>query len=104
MMSSRREYLEKELKHIKYYNSMAPFPVFDTEYVEAVEQQLKDMDKKEYDKLPVKACNKCGSLHIVTDEMDLNNVCIKCGTVNDLVEYKDIHKYLDSKHGKFWNS
>ena len=104
MENLKIKYLEKELKHIKYYNSMAPFPIYDTEYVESVENELNKMKNNKYDELPVEACGSCGSLHIKSDSMELHNVCMRCGSVNDLIEYDTIEDYMDSKHGKFWNS
>lgn len=102
MKNLKREYLQAVLAHITYYNDMAPFPVFDTEYVEAIEKQLKNMDDKNYDNEPVEACGSCGSLHIISDDMQLHNMCMHCGSVNDLEKYDDIHEYLETDKGKFW--
>lgn len=91
------EYLKKYLKHMKYYNSMAPFPVFDTSYVNDVENKLIEImsDKeKNYDDEPVVACRHCKSLHIEFDDTD-NNVCIKCGSVNETKEFQNIYKYKE---------
>jgi DNA-directed RNA polymerase subunit RPC12/RpoP len=82
---------------MKYYNSMAPFPVFDTSYVNDVENKLINImsDKtKEYDEEPVVACRHCKSLHIVTDDID-NNVCMRCGSINEMVEFENIYKYKE---------
>ena len=82
---------------MKYYNSMAPFPVYDTDYVKDVENKIKKImsDKtKEYDEESVIACRHCNSLHIVSDEID-NDVCFKCGSVNQLKEFKNIYEYKD---------
>ena len=105
MENLKKKYLQNELKHIKYYNEMSPFPIFDSEYVEAVENELnKHMSNNKYDDLPVEACGQCGSLHIESDEMELHNVCMRCGSINDLFKYDTIKEYMESKHGKFWNS
>ena len=82
---------------MKYYNSMAPFPVFDTDYVKDVENKLIEImnDKiKDYDDEPVVACRHCKSLHIVTDDID-NNVCMRCGSVNELRTFDNIYQYKD---------
>jgi CTP:phosphocholine cytidylyltransferase-like protein len=79
---------------------MAPFPVFDTDYVKDVDNLIKTMeDNKEinYDDEPVVACRYCKSLHIVSDELE-NNVCFKCGSVNELEEFKNINEYLKFKN------
>ena len=87
---------------MKYYNIMSPFPVFCTEYVKDVENKLKeimDNKKKEYDDEPVVACKYCKSLHIVIDEVD-NNICMRCGSVNELKEFKNIHEYKNFVDGE----
>ena len=92
------ELLKLELEHIEYYNKMSPFPLYDTEYVELVKKEIYKMEhsKKEYDDLPVAACKYCKSLHIVADEIE-NEICMRCGSVNEIVVYKDIDEYLEKK-------
>lgn len=89
----------KELhKHLAFYNEMAPFPVYDTEYVQAVKITIQHMENNEtdYDSLPVAACKHCKSLHITIDEVE-NNHCMRCGSTNEIKIYKDIHTYLTAK-------
>ncbi len=86
--------------HLHYFNKMAPFPVYDTDYVKDVDNKIKEIMKdkeKDYDNEPVVACKYCKSLHIVSDEFD-NNVCMRCGSVNELKEFDDIYEY--QKHLK----
>lgn len=81
---------------------MAPFNVYDSEYVMDVENKLREVMEnkdKDYDNEPVVACRFCKSLHIVTDEVD-NNICMKCGSQNELQEFPNINEYLNFKHGK----
>jgi DNA-directed RNA polymerase subunit RPC12/RpoP len=80
---------------------MAPFPVYDTEYVAEVENKIKEMEAKnnEYDELPVVACRHCKSLHVVSDELD-NSICMRCGSVNELQEFENIYKYKEFKDAK----
>lgn len=95
-------YLEELLQFLEYYNKMAPFPVYDTEYVEAVRQGLKDMKQNtnKYDDAPVVACKHCNNLFIVVDEVE-NDVCVRCGSLNELKIYKDIFEYLEAVgHGE----
>jgi hypothetical protein len=90
------------LRHLLYYNKLAPFPVYPTEYVEDVKNKLKEImgdNSKDYDQEPVVACRFCKSLHIVSDEVD-NNVCMKCGSINDLKEFTNINEYIEFKNGK----
>lgn len=92
------ERYERKLKDAKYYNKMAPFPVYDTEYVKLMEDKLNQMKKDlEYDKLPVAACKYCHSLHVLTDE-DGNDVCMKCGSVNDIIIYDNIYEHEKHKN------
>ncbi len=96
------QYLREHLDHLLYYNKMAPFPVYDTEYVEEVKNtimKLENENKIDYNDEPVVACKYCKSLHIVIDEVD-NNICMRCGSVNELKEFKNIHEYKNFVDGE----
>ena len=96
------KYLKKLLKHLQHYNKLAPFPVYDTEYVEEVKNiimKLENENKIDYNDEPVVACKYCKSLHIVIDEVD-NNICMRCGSVNELKEFKNIHEYKNFVDGE----
>ena len=96
------QYLKEHLDHLLYYNKMAPFPVYDTEYVEEVKNtimKLENENKIDYNDEPVVACKYCKSLHIVIDEVD-NNICMRCGSVNELKEFKNIHEYKNFVDGE----
>ena len=90
------------LNHLEYWNMMAPFPIFDTEYVAEVKKYLEQMEstEKDYDDEPVVACKNCKNLYIVTDEDD-NDICMKCNSINDTVTYENIGEYLKVK--TIWN-
>lgn len=94
--------LKKQLEHVEYYNMMSPFPYYDTEYVQKLKEKMEEIErsKKDYDELPVVACGSCKSLHIVVDEVD-NSICMKCNTMNELVEFKNIYEYKESNN--IWN-
>lgn len=107
MGNKKLQNLEKELQHIKKSNNNAPFPVFDTEHVEHVEAVIKELkiDKEYYDGLPVEACGSCGNLALKSlDEGDFSIVCLRCNSINDIVEYKNNEAWENSKHGKFWKN
>lgn len=94
----------KELKrlssHLHYYNNLAPFPPYDTDYVKDVDNLIKTMEdnkKIEYDEESVVACKYCKSLHIMSDELD-NNICFKCGSINELETFLNINEYLEFKN------
>ena len=46
MISQRHKNLKIELKHITTANRFTPFPVYDTEYVSHVEEQIKLIEDK----------------------------------------------------------
>lgn len=89
------QYLREHLNHLLYYNKMSPFNIYDSEYVEEVKNtimKLENENKIDYNDEPVVACKYCKSLHIVIDGVD-NNICMRCGSVNELKEFKNIHEY-----------
>jgi len=95
-------YLKKLLEHLQYYNKLAPFPVYDTDYVNDVKNRIMELENEKeinYDNEPVVACKYCKSLHIVTDEVD-NDICMRCGSVNELKEFKNIHEYKEFLNGE----
>ena len=96
MSSKIIEILKQLVAHLEYYNLMSPFPIYDTEYITDIKTRIKDMEqsKRDYDELPVAACKYCKSLHIENDEAD-NDICMRCGSVNDIVIYNTIHEYLE---------
>lgn len=98
MNTKKLMFLREQLEHLEYYNRMAPFPVYDTEYVGKVKQTIKDMEvsKINYDELPVAACKYCTSLYVVADEIE-NDICMRCGAINEIVIYKDIADYQKRK-------
>lgn len=95
-------YLKILLDHLEYYNKMSPFPIYDTDYIKDVKNrimELEDENKINYDNEPVVACKYCKSLHIVTDEVD-NDICGRCGSVNELKEFKNIFEYKNFINGQ----
>lgn len=87
--------LKDQLAHMEYYNLMAPFPVYDTEHVMLIIKKIKIMENdksSDYDNEPVVACKHCKSLHILNDEIK-NDICMKCGSINDTIEYSNIYEY-----------
>lgn len=91
-------YFEKRLQIMEHYNYYSPFPIFDTEYVQEVKDYIKEMNEhtKEYDELPVIACKYCNSLYILNDALE-NDLCGRCGSVNDVKVYDNIDEYLIAK-------
>ena len=88
--------LNQMLDHLEYYNSLAPFPIYDTGYIEDVKTKIQNMlnEKLNYDELPVVACKHCKSLHIQNDDVQ-NDVCMRCGATNEIIIYPNIDSYLN---------
>ena len=99
--------LKKELNHIERINENAPFPIFDTEHVEHVKGLVNEIkaEKIDYDDIPVHACGECGNLALKElDEGGFTTVCLRCGTVNNIIKYDTIKDWEDSKHGQIWKN
>lgn len=52
------------------------------------------MSKDEYNEMSVVACKYCKSLHIENDELE-NDICMRCGAVNEIDFYENIDHYLE---------
>lgn len=87
-------YLNKLLEHLKFHDKLAPFPIYGSEYIKDVEDELIKikMSKQDYDNEPVIACKYCKSLHLILDDTD-NTICHRCGSVNELKEFNNIYEY-----------
>ena len=55
-----RDEIQEEIKRREYYNSLAPFPVYDTEIL----NDFKTLLKMNYENEPVTFCKTCLSLKI----------------------------------------
>lgn len=92
-------YLTELWEFMDHHNHMAPFPPYDTDYVNDIKNKIEEMKNsdKDYDSIPVAACSYCNSLHIEVDEFN-NDHCMRCGSVNELTIYENIEKYLEAKN------
>jgi len=88
--------LNEQIAHLEYYNRMAPFPVYSTEYIMDIKHKIKDMEKedRDYDTLPVTACKYCSNLYLEVDDAE-NDVCMRCGSTNEIIVFTDIFEYLN---------
>ena len=92
-------YLIKILKQMERANKFTPFPFYDTEYVDDVKNELKNVEKKPkeyYDSLPVAACKYCDKLRLKEDDYG-NEICLNCGAVNEVIIYDTIFDLLDKQ-------
>ena len=98
--------LNKLYKHVEYYNKMAPFPPFCTEWQQNIRDKINEikMDKKDYDKEPVFACKHCGTLVVPNQyevDDDGNEICQRCNSVNEVETFSNIKEYLKTKGGRY---
>lgn len=102
MKEKKIKYLKEQVAHLKYYNRLAPFPIYDTEDIIKLEKEIMSLEKENkvnYNDEPVVACMYCNSLNILIDDVD-NSICGRCGSVNELKEYKNIFEYKNNTDGK----
>lgn len=94
---SKLEHLTDIKNHMSYYNKMTPFPHYETEYIQDLEDEISKLKKEDvdYDNEPVVACKYCKSLHIITEETSTGEVdiCNRCFTVGETTEFKNINEY-----------
>lgn len=95
------QHLKEETLRLEYYNKMSPFPIYDTEYVQKLKEQLESMvdEDHDYDEDPVYACNYCKNLNVQYDD-NHNEICMRCGSTNSTTEFKNIYEYLKFKNIK----
>ena len=98
--------LNKLYKHVEYYNKMAPFPPFCTEWQQNIRDKINEikMEKKDYDKEPVFACKHCGTLVVPNQyevDDDGNEICQRCNSVNEVETFSNIKEYLKTKGGRY---
>ena len=98
--------LNKLYKHVEYYNKMAPFPPFCTEWQQNIRDKINEikMEKKDYDKEPVFACKHCGTLVVPNQyevDDDGNEICQRCNSVNEVETFSNIQEYLKVKGGRY---
>lgn len=93
----------KLLEKVLSENLYTPFSIHDSEYIEELNKRLDNLkikiemdSKKDYDKEPVFACKHCGTLVVPNQyevDDDGNEICMRCGSVNEAIEYKNIFEY-----------
>jgi hypothetical protein len=77
---------------------MAPFPVYDTDLVQDLKDYIKMAEKKKsiYDELPVACCKHCLDLFVIEDDAG-NDICGRCGSVNEIRIFNNIEEYLGER-------
>lgn len=98
MITKKLNLLKETLAHMEYYNNMAPFPVYDTDLVQDLKDYIKMAEKKKsiYDELPVACCKHCLDLFVIEDDAG-NDICGRCGSVNEIRIFNNIEEYLGER-------
>ena len=77
--------LAEEIKRREYYNSLAPFPVFDTEVIEDMKKKNRMVTRKDdYNNVPVSYCKTCLSISIknIKSPELAEGYCASCGNTD----------------------
>lgn len=103
--------LIKEIERREYYNSMTPFPVYDTEIINDLKILNMITSKENSNNEPVTYCKTCLSIHIKTVEFKDTeqevDYCIPCSNTDlgeaHISEWEDLYeerygdKFLNKK-------
>lgn len=68
-----------EIKRREYYNSVSPFPVYDTEVIKDMKKLDKLAKKNDYNDVPVTYCKTCLSLRLKIIDEPKVCYCGDCG-------------------------
>lgn len=103
--------LAKEIEIREYYNSISPFPIYDTDIINDLKKFLMITKKENYNNVPVTYCKTCLSIHIKdvtfprSDSSEkeeeqkpdaLVGYCVPCGNTDlaeaHVTEWEDMYK------------
>ena len=109
------EKLNKEIKRREYYNSMAPFPVYDTDIINDMKSLSERVKMQDFNNEPICYCKTCLSIQIKTvkfpegpngEKRDVD-YCLACSNTElaeaHITEWEDMYeerygeRFLDKK-------
>jgi len=107
----RHDELLTEIERREYYNTMAPFPVYDTEIINDLKILGMITSKESSNNEPITYCKTCLSIHIKTvkfeDTEQEVDYCVNCSNTDletshvseweDMYEAKYGERFLTSK-------
>lgn len=104
---SKYDQLIKEIKRREYHNSMAPFPVYDTDIINDMKKLSEIVKKQEFNNEPICYCKNCLSIQIkrVNFEKGSNgeernvDYCVSCG--NTEIEKAHVSEWEDMYEEKY---
>lgn len=105
----RHSQLSDEIKRREYYNSMAPFPVFDTDVISDIKKLKMITAKEGFENEPITYCKTCLSIHIKTIKFDKGldgenrevDYCVPCGNTDlDTVFLSEWEDLYQEKYGE----
>ena len=108
--------LAREIERREYYNSMAPFPIYDTDIINDLKKFLMITKKENYNNVPVTYCKTCLSIAVKdvtfprSDSSEseseqkpdaLVGYCVPCGNTDlgevHITEWQEMYK---ERYGK----
>lgn len=103
----KHEKLINEIKRREYHNSMAPFPVYDTDIINDMKKLSEIVKQQEFNNDPVSYCKTCLSIQIKTVEFPKGthgedrdvDYCVPCG--NTEIETAHISEWEDLYEEKY---
>lgn len=100
------KYLDETIKHLEYYDKLAPFPIYGSELINDFKQkrmQIEMSSKEYYNNEPVYACRHCKHLATIIDDNN-NDICPRCTSINETIKFKNIEEYEKFKEGRSYES
>ena len=96
----RHDEIIKEIERREYYNSMAPFPVYDTEVIIDLKKLEMITSKDTSNNEPITFCKTCLSIHIKTVEFEDTDqavdYCVACSNTDlettHISEWEDMYE------------
>jgi|TARA_R110000822_G_scaffold51650_2_gene134219 hypothetical protein len=96
----RHDEIIKEIERREYYNSMAPFPVYDTEVITDLKKLEMITSKDTSNNEPITFCKTCLSIHIKTVEFEDTDqavdYCVACSNTDlettHISEWEDMYE------------
>lgn len=97
--------LKREAERREYYNSIAPFPVYDTEVIEDIKKLSMITAKENANRESVTYCKTCLSLHIKTVEVEESeediDYCVPCGNTElETTHISEWEDFYEERYGE----
>lgn len=99
------EELRREINRREHYNSLAPFPIYDTEIINDFKKLEMITSKEDSNNEPITYCKTCLSIHIKTvdfkDTQQEVDYCVNCSNTDlDTVHISEWEDMYREKYGE----